>query len=107
MTTQKLQHIFDYVEERCLWQFGSRSWDRQESIGGITAAAAALLNGETPKLETGMERLFLAEAKTMVFDLRERCPWLAGESADEIRALMEGLRDRLLDVTITRSQIAN
>ncbi len=104
MTTEKLDQLFAYVEERCLWQFSSRTWDREENIDGVIAAAACLLTGEKPRLETGAERLFYAEARTMAHDLKERCSWIEGADPAEIRALMQSLKERLLDVTITRSK---
>lgn len=104
MTTEKLDQLFAYVEERCLWQFSSRTWDREENIGGVIAAAACLLTGGQPKADTGMERLFYAEAKTMAADLKARLPWIEGADPAEIRALMQALKERLLDVTIARSK---
>jgi len=104
MTTEKLDQSFAYVEERCLWQFSSRTWDREENIGGVISAAAGLLTGEKPTAETGMERLFYAEARTMAADLKERLSWIEGADPAEIRALMQALKERLLDVIIVRSK---
>jgi V-containing nitrogenase delta subunit len=104
MTTEKLDQLFAYVEERCLWQFSSRTWDREENIGGVIAAAACLLTGEQPKAETGSERLFYAEAKTMVADLKARLSWIEGADPAEIKALLQSLTEKLLDVTIVRSK---
>ena len=76
MTTDKVDQLFSYVQERCLWQFFSRSWDRQENLDGILKSATDLLTGKDPARETPMERLFYADAKVMVQDFKQRFPWL-------------------------------
>lgn len=103
MSEHKLDDLFDYVEERCLWQFFSRTWDRKENIEGVLKQAEALLSGGVPIRATPMERLFYADALIMVKDFRERFPWINESSPEEIHALLEGLKGRLEDVTITRS----
>ena len=46
MSQQQLDNLFDYVQERCLWQFFSRTWDRKENIEGIIKQATTLLHGK-------------------------------------------------------------
>ena len=103
MTTAKLDQLFGYVQERCLWQFFSRSWDRQENIDGILKTVTDLLTGKAPNRETPMEKLFYADAKIMVADFKERFPWIEQEGAAQIRALMHSLRERLEEIAITKS----
>jgi len=103
MTTAKIDQLFDYVQERCLWQFFSRSWDRKENIEGIVKTATDLLTGKAPSRETPMERLFYADAKIMVADFKERFPWIEQEGAAQIRSLMHGLQDKLVESSITKS----
>jgi nitrogenase delta subunit len=100
---EKIDQLFGYVQERCLWQFFSRSWDRQENIDGIIKTAAILLKGGKPVLETPMDRLFYADAKIMVQDFRERFSWINESSAEEIDSLLAELKDRLVEHTITKS----
>ncbi len=104
MSETKVSDMFNYVEERCLWQFFSRTWDRKDNINGVLDQVKRLMSGEQPVRETPQDRLFYADAMVMVSDLRERFPW-AGEkmAADEIGNLIEGLKIRLVDVAITRS----
>ncbi len=103
MHTEKVTQLFDYVQERCLWQFFSRSWDRQENIDGILKAAGALLVGKSPARESAMERLHYADAKLMVADLKERFPWLNECSAEMLSELFKGLKERLTDIAVTKS----
>ena len=104
VSESKVSDLFNHVQERCLWQFSSRTWDRQENIDGVLAKAADLLTGREPSRETPVEKLHVAEAKSMVADCRERFTWLAETGADEIGALMEGLKARLVDIAITQSK---
>ncbi len=103
MTTEKVDQLFGYVQERCLWQFFSRTWDRKENIDGIMKTATELLSGGVPKLETPMDKLFYADAKIMVHDFKERFPWIRETAPAEIAQLMQGLKDRVEEISITKS----
>jgi V-containing nitrogenase delta subunit len=100
----KLDDLFGYVQERCLWQFYSRTWDRQENIDGILGKVGDLLAGREPAKNTPADKLQCAEAKIMVADCRARFPWTLEVGEAEIRALMDGLKARLTDIAITRSK---
>ncbi|HTH41086.1 MAG TPA: V-containing nitrogenase subunit delta [Rhodocyclaceae bacterium] len=103
MLEDKIDDVFDYVQERCLWQFFSRTWDRQENIDGVLEQATGLLTGKEVARETPMSRLHYADAKIMVGDLQERYPWVKEAGEQEIREVMDGLKLRLIDTAITRS----
>ena len=83
MSSEKIDQLFGYVQERCLWQFFSRSWDRQENIDGIVKTATEMLTGEAIQIESPMDRLFYADAKIMVSDFRERFPWIQETGHDQ------------------------
>lgn len=104
MTSEKIDQLFGYVQERCLWQFFSRSWDRQENIDGILKTAADLLTGKPPAMQTPQDKLFYADAKIMVADFKQRFPWIETAGSAQIRDLIEGLKARLVDIAITKSQ---
>ena len=103
MSAEQIDQLYNYCQERYLWQFFSRSWDRKENIEGIIATATSLLNGEPVKLDTPMEKLFYADAKIMVADFKERFPWIVDRTPDEIGVLMAGLKERLEEIAITKS----
>ncbi len=103
MNTDKIEQLFGYVQERCLWQFFSRSWDRAENIDGIIKTATDLLTGKELQLEAPMARLFYADAKIMVADFRQRFPWIEDLGPAQTRELMHGLKDKLVEFTITKS----
>jgi V-containing nitrogenase, delta subunit len=104
MNAEKLDQLYGYVQERCLWQFFSRTWDRQENIDNILKTATDLLTGKPPALETPMDRLYYADAKIMVADFKTRFPWINEAGAAQIRELMDGLKEKLVDITITNSK---
>ncbi|WP_333875457.1 V-containing nitrogenase subunit delta [Methylobacter sp.] len=99
----KISDLFNYVQERCLWQYSSRTWDRQENIDGVLAKAADLILGREPTKETPTEKLHFAEAKILVADCQERYPWIKEVLEPEVKALMDGLKKRLVDIAITQS----
>ena len=101
--SEQVKQLVGYVQERCLWQFFSRTWDRQENIEGIMAAAEALLSGEKPKRDTPMEKIFYADAQEMVKDFRERFPWIASITPSEAKELIASLKAEMIDIAITRS----
>ncbi len=104
MSTDQVEQLYTYVQERCLWQFLSRTWDRRENIEGVLKTATDLLTGNAPKRETPMERLFYADAKILAADFKERFPWINEKSPADIHALMEGVKEKLTDIAITHSK---
>jgi len=103
-TPEQVKPLYEYVQERCLWQFFSRTWDRQENIEGIMAAAAAMLKGEAPKRNTPIERLHYADALIMVADFKQRFPWISQVKKEEVDALIEGVKAAVVDISITSSK---
>ena len=78
--TSKIVNLFDYVQERCLWQFASRTWDRTENIEGVLNQVGYLMKGEKPIAETPAQRLNLADAKALVDDCSQRYHWVDASS---------------------------
>lgn len=103
MTTQQIDQLFDFVQQSYLWQFTSRSWDRQENIDGIIATATDLLHGVKPKKHAPMDRIFYADAKIMVDDFKAKFPWIIGLEPTRVAELMTGLKEKLVEFTITKS----
>ena len=59
--------------------------------------------GEKPIAETPAQRLNLADAKVLVEDCRKRYDWVGKLPPEEVDYVLNGLKERLIDVTITRS----
>ncbi len=104
MTAPALDEVYGYVQERCLWQFSSRAWDRTENIDGVLGTLADLLTNTPVNPSSPTERLFLADARVLADQLRERFPDLGSLDAAGVRALLESLRERVTQVAITQSR---
>lgn len=104
MTAPSSDEIYSYVQERCLWQFFSRAWDRTENIDGVLGTLADLLTGTPVTPSSPMERLFYADAKVLAQQLRERFPDLGTLAAGDVRALLGALRERVTQVTVAESR---
>jgi nitrogenase delta subunit len=102
--SSKVDELYGYVQERCLWQFYSRSWDRSENIDGVIGKATEMLLGKTPETATPTERLHMVDAKIMVDDFRSRFPWINDAGEEEVRELMRELRERVTDIAVTSSK---
>ncbi len=96
--------LYAYVQERCLWQFASRTWDRTANLDGVLGMGLDLLTGKPVKAETPDERLFYADAVVMVADFKTRFPWLAETKPEELQSLIQELKERLVEITITKSK---
>jgi len=103
MLEDKIDDLYGYVQERCLWQFFSRTWDRHENIDGVLGKAYELFTGTEPARETPMDKLFYVDAKALVDDCRARFPWIKESGAAEVRELLDGLKARLVETVITKS----
>nr|AAD40068.1 vanadium dinitrogenase delta subunit [nitrogen-fixing bacterium DU1] len=103
MSQSHLDDLYEYVQERCLWQFFSRSWDREENIEGVLNQVVLLWSGKEPLRSTPMERLFYADALPIVSDVKSRFEWASKIPAEEVSFLIDGLKTRLTETVITRS----
>nr|AAD40074.1 vanadium dinitrogenase delta subunit [nitrogen-fixing bacterium SM1]AAD40077.1 vanadium dinitrogenase delta subunit [nitrogen-fixing bacterium SM2] len=99
----RVEQLYQYIEERCLWQFFSRTWDREENIEGVLNQFGRLMTGEAPLKETPMDRLFYADALPIANDCRERFDWAATITKDDIAELIASIKGQLVENTITRS----
>lgn len=103
MTTQT-KELVNYIQERCLWQFYSRAWDREENINGVLSHLGELLSNRTPKLETPMDRCHFANANHLAREVRNAFPWLEEMSPDSLTKLIGGVMARLEEIAITQSK---
>jgi nitrogenase delta subunit len=98
------EEIVAFIQERCLWQFFSRAWDREENIQGIIDLLGQIVKGQHVSLETPADRCFYADAKILVMQLKERLPWIAELSAEQVDEELSGVKARLTEIAITKSR---
>ena len=99
----KIAELEDYIMKKCLWQFHSRTWDRQRQNENILGMTKQILLNEPVSRETPEERCYWVDAVTMAEAFRKRCPWLGNMSKDEIADLMDGLYQRIDHLTVSGS----
>lgn len=100
---EKAQKVYDYILERCLWQFFSRNWDRERNINQILKNMAALFSGEEVPKETNLDKCYYADARILLEQLTERYPWLVECSAKEVKGIADQVTDKLMEVAVTNS----
>lgn len=100
----KVDEITEFVMERCLWQFHSREWDRKDNINGIFDVLKKILNGEKVATEnaTLQEKCFYADGKILADQLKEKFSYLNEMDQKEITELLNGIKDKLVDIAITK-----
>jgi V-containing nitrogenase delta subunit len=96
--------LYSFIQERYLWQFYSRTWDREENIHHILDEFVKILSGETTGGNNPKERYFYAEAATVAAETKRKFPWLGGLDRAELENLAASVKAKLIDVTVTRSQ---
>ena len=99
----KIAQLENYIMKNCLWQFQSRTWDRKNQNEGILTKTTQLLCGEHVEIETPADRCYWVDAVCMVDAFRSRFPWINDMPKDELKSLMQGLRERIDYLTITGS----
>ena len=96
--------LYTFIQERYLWQFYSRTWDREENIKGILEKYAEILGGkEVPSSDSLKDRAYFAEAKTAARETQQRFPWLKEMGQAQIESMVKEIEEKMIDVYITRS----
>lgn len=102
---EKAQELYKFIQGRYLWQFYSRTWDREENIREILGKTVQLLAKEEVALpDTTKDKFFYAEAKMVATEASKKFPWFDELDKSQIPAMIEKVKEKLIDVTITNSQ---
>lgn len=101
---KKIDEILEFIQERCLWQFHSREWDRTENINGIFGMLPKLLAGEkiSAKDLEPKDKCHYADAKILADQLSEKFSYIKEIDEKEKNELLSGVKDKLIDVAITK-----
>jgi nitrogenase delta subunit len=103
---EKIESLVEFIQERCLWQFHSRTWDREQTIEGVLARTGQILIGEEKPAKDPAEKCFHADAKLLVADFRTRFPWLSSLTKEELHTILDGVKARMRELAITGSRNA-
>lgn len=102
--SEKVEELVKYIQEHCLWQFFSRSWDRDENIAGILSKTEELLLGDSSVSETLADKCWLADAKILASEFKSHIPWIKTASKEEIKTVISGVKFRMKEITIDKSR---
>ena len=100
---EKVEAIFGYIQERCLWQFFSRNKDRERNINGILTNLYTLFCGNEVPKDTNLDKCYYADAKILFSQLEEKFPWFTEMNSKEMHELTEKVKAKLIDLAVTNS----
>ena len=103
MMKDQVDQLVDYIMNWCLWQFNSRAWDRKDQNEGILTKTTQILCDEPAENDTPADRCYWVEAVMLARDFKSTYPWLSEMDNNEIKLLMQGLKERIDYLTISGS----
>lgn len=103
LTKTRVEQLVDYIMKHCLWQFHSRTWDRERQNREILTKTHEILCHETAMPEDRLDRCYWVDAVVLAKSYREHYPWINELNGEQITTLMQGVRERLDFLTITGS----
>lgn len=99
----KVEQLVNYIMKKCLWQFHSRVWDRERQNEGILTKTTQILCDEPVEKESPAERCYWVDAVVLADAYKSRFQWLNEMDKDQIKLLMQAVKDRMDFLTITGS----
>ena len=99
----KVEQLVDYIMKWCLWQFHSRAWDRERQNEGILTKTRQLLCEEPVEFATPADKCYWVDAVILVRDFKAEYPWLSAMDKEDIKSLMQRLKERMDFLTIKGS----
>ncbi|MFA0823041.1 MAG: Fe-only nitrogenase subunit delta [Methanomethylovorans sp.] len=99
----RVEQLVDFIMKKCLWQFHSRTWDRERQNECILTKTMQILCEEPVEKETSADRCYWVDAVYLSDSFMRRYTWLGTMDKDEIKLLMQGVKDRIDYLTIKGS----
>ncbi len=99
----RIDQLVEYIMKKCLWQFHSRTWDREKQNEGILTKTMQILCEEPVEKETPADKCYWVDAVYLAEHYKEKYPWFASMDKSEIKLIMQGVKDRIDFLTITGS----
>ncbi len=100
---ERVEQLINYIMKHCLWQFHSRTWDRERQNREILTKTKEILCDESEKPAELLDRCHWVDAVVLARSYRQHYPWINSLNTTEIAALMKGVHERLDFLTITGS----
>ncbi len=99
----RIEQLVNYIMKHCLWQFHSRTWDRERQNREILTKTLEILCDESVMPEDRLDRCHWVDAVVLAESYRKHYPWINNLSTVEITSLMKGVHARIDFLTITGS----
>jgi nitrogenase delta subunit len=99
----RIAQLEDYIMKHCLWQFHSRTWDRERQNEGVLGTTTKILCNEPVANETREDRCYWVDAVCLADAFKKRFQWINEIDTSEVKTLMQGLKERIDYVTISGS----
>jgi nitrogenase delta subunit len=103
LNKERVELLLDVIMKKCLWQFHSRSWDRERQNENIIAKTTQLLCDEPVKSDTPEDKCYYVDAVYLADSYKSKFPWISDLDKAELKNIMQGLKERLDYLLITGS----
>jgi len=101
---EQVEQLVDYIMKHCLWQFHSRTWDRERQNKEILRwAKQMLIEGKADQPADRLERCHWVDGVALAQAYQTRHPWISDLSAGKKSELLDAVHARLDYLTITGS----
>jgi len=99
-----VNELYKLIQEKYLWQFYSRSWDREKNINGILDCVKEILITDKSSLADSLEdKFYYSEAKIVVNDIKRHLKFIEGLNEKGVTETIDRVKAKLMDVTVTNS----
>lgn len=100
---EKVDKMVDYIMKKCLWQFHSRAWDRERQNEGILTKTMQILCNEPVNTQSPDDRCYWVDAVILAEAYQTRFDWINRMDSDQVKLLMQKVKERMDFLTITGS----
>jgi len=103
LTKDRIEQLIDCIMKKCLWQFHSRTWDRERQNENILRMTTQILCDEAVDAKTLEAKCYWVDAVCLADDYKKKFTWLSEIEKSEIKLIMQEVKKRLDYLTITGS----
>ncbi|MDR3288680.1 MAG: Fe-only nitrogenase subunit delta [Peptococcaceae bacterium] len=100
---ERVEQLVDVIMKKCLWQFHSRTWDREKQNENIILKTTQILCDEPVVKETPEEKCYWVDAVWLANAYKEKFPWVTEIDKEDLKQIMRELKERLDFLLITGS----
>lgn len=99
----RIAQLENYIMKHCLWQFHSRTWDRERQNEGVLSKTMQILCDEPVEKESREDRCYWVDAVSLADAFKKRFQWINDMEKSALKSLMQALKERIDYTTITAS----